>query len=245
MLQLTAAQLDDFGRNGYLVIPSAIPSQILSSASRAIDDVIKSSSPGTEIRGPRNFFLELEHSPPLRALFSEGLLLAYGEQLTAQGLLEMPWQIQVALNIPPFPHRPAMPHIDGFPPESDGRPGTFTMLVGVLMSEQQDEDHGNLWVWPGTHLLNARYFRTHGADSFFEARGYPPIELPEPIQIRGRTGDVLLAHYLLGHNIGGNTSSGVRRAAYFRVKAKGHDERWREILQDPFLEYDAIRNKPE
>jgi ectoine hydroxylase-related dioxygenase (phytanoyl-CoA dioxygenase family) len=92
--------------------------------------------------------------------------------------------------------------------------------------------------------LNAEYFRTHGADSFFEARGYPPIELPEPIQIRGGTGDVLLAHYLLGHNIGGNTSSGVRRAAYFRVKAKGHDERWREILQDPFLEYEAIRNKP-
>jgi ectoine hydroxylase-related dioxygenase (phytanoyl-CoA dioxygenase family) len=92
--------------------------------------------------------------------------------------------------------------------------------------------------------LNAEYFRTHGADSFFEARGYPPIELPEPIQIRGRTGDVLLAHYLLGHNIGGNTSSAVRRAAYFRVKAKGHDQRWREILQDPFLEYDAILNRP-
>ena len=51
----------------------------------------------------------------------------------------MPWQVQVALNIPPFPHRPGMHHIDGAPPEPDGRPGTFTMLAGVLISDQPAE----------------------------------------------------------------------------------------------------------
>jgi hypothetical protein len=50
-----------------------------------------------------------------------------------------------------------------------------------------------------------------------------------------------LAHYLLGHNIGGNTSDAVRRAVYFRVKRSNHDPRWREFLQDVWLDYDPIR----
>jgi len=155
--------------------------------------------------------------------------------------LEAPWQVQVALNIPPLPHRPGGPHIDGSSPECDGRPGTFTLLAGVLMSDQLDAGGGNLWVWPGTHVTHADYFREHGPDAFFEAAGYPPIRLPEPEQIRGRAGDLLLAHYLLGHNIGGNISDATRRAVYFRVKRSGHDPRWREFLQDAWCDYDPVR----
>ena len=59
----------------------------------------------------------------------------------------------------------------------------------------------------------------------------------------GRARDLLLAHYLLGHNIGGNTSPTVRRAVYFRIKRAGHDPRWREFLQDPWLDYDAVRER--
>ncbi len=61
------------------------------------------------------------------------------------------------------------------------------------------------------------------------------------MQIRGQAGDLLLAHYLLGHNIGGNISGKVRRAVYCRVKRYGHDPRWREFLQDPWLDYDGVR----
>jgi ectoine hydroxylase-related dioxygenase (phytanoyl-CoA dioxygenase family) len=147
----------------------------------------------------------------------------------------------VALNIPPFPHRPGMHHIDGFPPEPDGRPGTFTMLAGVLMSDQRGPDAGNLWVWPGTHLTHAAYFREHGPEAFFAAGGYPPVRLPAPEQVTGEPGDLLLAHYLLGHNIGGNTSPAVRRAVYYRIKRTGHDPRWREFLTDPWLDYDEVR----
>ena len=53
-------------------------------------------------------------------------------------------------------------------------------------------------------------------------------------------GFLLLAHYLLGHNISGNASPAVRRAVYFRVKRAGHDPRWREFLRDPWLDYDPI-----
>jgi hypothetical protein len=61
-------------------------------------------------------------------------------------------------------------------------------------------------------------------------------------QVTGEAGDLLLAHYLLGHNIGANTSPAVRRAVYFRIKRAGHDPRWREFLTDPWLDYDTVRD---
>lgn len=73
------------------------------------------------------------------------------------------------------------------------------------------------------------------------AGGYPPIPRPEPEQVTGEARDLLLAHYLLGHNIGGNTFPAVRRAVCFRVKRAGHDPRWRAFLTDPWLDYHAVR----
>jgi ectoine hydroxylase-related dioxygenase (phytanoyl-CoA dioxygenase family) len=90
--------------------------------------------------------------------------------------------------------------------------------------------------------VGVAHFRSRGPDAFFAAGGYPPIRLPEPEQVTGGPGDLLLAHYLLGHNIGGNTSPAVRRAAYFRVKRAGHDQRWREFLTDPWLDYRPVRD---
>ena len=144
------------------------------------------------MRGPYNYFPEAAAAPELAALLAGSPAFGLAESLTGPGTLDVPGQIQVALNIPPFPHRPGLPHIDGFPPEPDGRPGTFTMLAGVLMSGQQDRDAGNLWVWPGTHLAHAAYFRARGPDAFLAAGGYPPIRLPEPEQVTGGPGDLLL-----------------------------------------------------
>ena len=33
------------------------------------------------------------------------------------------------------------------------------------------------------------------------------------------------------------------RAVYYRLKRTGHNPRWRELLQDPWLEYDPIRER--
>jgi hypothetical protein len=232
--------VDEFAERGFLVLPGVVPPDVLAVASAAIDELIKLDPPGPQVRGPYNYFPEAAQAPALAALLAGSPAFGLAESLTGPGTLDRPWQVQVALNVPPFPHRPGMHHIDGAPGEPDGRPGTFTMLAGVLMSDQRDEDAGNLWVWPGTHLTHAEYFREHGPDAFFTAGGYPPIRLPEPEQITGQPGDLVLAHDLLGHNIGGNTSPAVRRAVYYRLKRTGHDPRWREFLQDPWLDYDAI-----
>ena len=242
LLVLSQAQLGEFAERGLLLLPRVAPPDLVVGASRAIDEMIDADPPSPDARGPHNYFPEAANAPALAALLTGSPAFGLAESLTGPDTLERPWQVQVAVNIPPFPHKPGIPHIDGFPPESDGRPGTFTMLLGVLMSDQLDEDAGNLWVWPGTHLTHAAYFDEHGPDAFFEAAGYPPIPLPEPEPVRGQAGDLLLAHYLLGHNIGGNTSQSVRRAVYYRVKRAGHEPRWREFLQDPWLDYDPVRS---
>jgi Phytanoyl-CoA dioxygenase (PhyH) len=238
---LGRGQVEEFAARGFLLLPGVVPPDVVDVAGRAIDELIEREPPGEDARGPVSYFRAAAEVPEVAALFSGSLAFGLAERLTGTGTLVAPGQVQVALNIPPFPHRPGMHHIDGFPPEPDGRPGTFTMLAGVLMSDQRDPDSGNLWVWPGTHLTHAAYFREHGPEAFFAAGGYPPIALPGPEQVTGQAGDLLLAHYLLGHNIGGNTSPAVRRAVYYRVKRAGHDACWREFLTNPWLDYDAVR----
>jgi hypothetical protein len=217
---LSRGQVEEFAARGFLVLPRVVPEDAVAAAARAIDQLIEREPPGADVRGPVNYFPEAARAPELAALLTGSPAFGLAEALTGPGTLVAPWQVQVALNIPPFPHRPGMHHIDGFPPGPDA---------------------GNLWVWPGTHLTHAAYFREHGPDAFFAAGGYPPIRLSGPEQVTGEPGDLLLAHYLLGHNIGGNTSPAVRRAVYYRIKRTGHDPRWREFLTDPWLDYDEVR----
>ncbi len=166
--------------------------------------------------------------------------------LIAPGTLEPLEHVQVSLNLPPFDHRPGGPHVDGLaPPEPSGRPGTFTMLAGILLTDQPAPDMGNLWVWPGSHRAAAAYLRERGADALLACAPYPPVELAEPRQVTGRAGDVLLAHYLLGHNIGGNVSRVTREVVYFRLRRDGHRERWRDCVRDPLLEFEPVRDASE
>lgn len=70
---------------------------------------------------------------------------------------------------------------------------------------------------------------------------YPPIGLPAPEQVTGHAGDLLLAHYLVGHNY---KSGPARRALYFRISHIGHASHRNEFLQDTWLDYEPIRSQP-
>ncbi len=85
-----------------------------------------------------------------------------------------------------------------------------------------------------TLLAHAAFFAARGPDAFAAAAGYPDIELPEPTQVHGRRGDVLLADYLLGDNVGGNYQSDrTRRMLYWRLRVPGHAGRWADCLATP------------
>ncbi|MFB9831384.1 phytanoyl-CoA dioxygenase family protein [Actinoallomurus acaciae] len=241
---LSDARVEEFAERGYVVVPQVVPGDVLDQAAQRIDEVVAADPPAGDRRGSHFYFLQTRDEPALIAPLTGGPAFGLAEDLAGRGTLEVPWQVQIALNIPPYSHRPGGPHIDAAnaaPIEGPVR-GTFTMLAGILMTDQLTENSGNLWVWPGTHLTHAEYFREHGPRMFCS---YPPIDLPEPEQITGRVGDLLLAHYLLGHNIGGNDESErTRRALYFRLSNIDHASHRNEFLQDAWLDYEPIRSRP-
>ena len=110
------------------------------------------------------------------------------------------------------------------------------MLVGIFLTDQWSPDMGNLWVWPGSHKLIAAHLRHHRPEAL-RGMAHPSLPLGQPEQIVGGPGDLLLAHYLLGHNMGGNLSASVRRVVYFRLKAGDHASRWTQCVQNPLHEF--------
>jgi hypothetical protein len=243
MAVLSAEQIGSFAEQGYLILPGLVSPADTDQAQAEVDRIVAAAPPPDGTVGPHFYWHSRSGAPGLFGLLARpGGLLDTAAELTGPPGVEIAFgQVQVALNIPPFSHRPGLPHIDGYR-EGQPVPATFTLLAGLMLSDQLTENGGNLWVWPGTHLQNAAFFAEHGPEAFEQAAGYSDITLPEPVQILGSRGDVLLAHYLLGHNIGGNYSGGtVRRMLYARLRMPGHETRWAECLTDPWQEFPAVR----
>ncbi|ACU69273.1 Phytanoyl-CoA dioxygenase [Catenulispora acidiphila DSM 44928] len=237
---LSTEQLKEFGERGYVVVPGVVARNVVAKANKRIDELIAANPPAQGQVGHHFYFPAAADEPELLETLMDSAF-GYAEALTGPGLLETPQQVQVALNIPPFSHRPGRPHIDAAisEPTPGFTPNSFTLLAGVFVTDQLRENSGNLWVWPGTHRTHAEYFRERGIEMYC---AYPDIELPEPEQVTARAGDLLLAHYLLGHNIGGNYESDTtRRMLYYRVSGRGHAEGPERILTEPWYEYGPVR----
>src|SRR6185295_19555008 len=105
---------------------------------------------------------------------------------------------QIALAFPQAgPAAPPYPHLDGLHTPTNGVPAgevrSFTLLVGIVLSDVAASGAGNLTVWPGSHRLYEAHFREHGPRSLLE--GMPPVALPPPVEVTARAGDVVLCHY--------------------------------------------------
>ena len=248
MSPLSDDQLRRFAERGSVVIPNVVPPTLVEAAMQRIDRLVEQDPPPADRRG---FHFYWEQNPadtdPLVALLQESRAREIVQSLIAPLALAKLEQLQVSLNIPVWTHRPGGPHIDGLKiTEPSGRPGTFTLLAGIFLTDQTASDMGNLWVWPGSHNVAASYLREHGPDALFDIQ-HPTYPMASPEQVLGRAGDLFLGNYLLGHNMGGNTSAVVRRVVYFRLQAEGHRTRWRDCVRDPLLEFEPARralNRP-
>jgi Phytanoyl-CoA dioxygenase (PhyH) len=121
------------------------------------------------------------------------------------------------------------PHIDGFASGlnglDEGKIYNHTVLVGVFLTPVRSAFAGNFTVWPGSHYVYERYFRETGKRAMSDPP--PTPELGEPVQLMCGVGDVVLAHYQLGHAAAVNTSDVDRIAVYFRVWLRGVElDRW-------------------
>lgn len=245
---LTDAQRRAFRDHGYLVVPGVLdPARIARGLALAEGLLAEDPPPvghlGNLARWPRFG----PHGHPLLELYREARIGELAAGLLRPGLeLEEPDFAQLAVTVPPWPHRPGCPHLDGLvPPAADGVPGTFTLLAGLWLTDQSLPNHGNLWIWPGSHLAAGAHLAEHGPDALNhpESLGpgpYPQVPLGEPDQARGPAGSVVFAHYLLAHNIGGHdgpADAPWRRTLYYRLSAAGHRERWRTCVTDPLHEF--------
>ena len=241
-------QLRRFGRAGYAIVPDVVPEDLLRGADDEIAHLLSAVTPdeGTGGPGANLWFRPSAELPRCDAALRRSAALDIANELVAPYELDHTFDhIQVATTFPPWSHVPGGPHLDGFGPDQDP-PGTFTVLAGILLTDQRVTSAGNLWVWPGSHLEHQRLFAERGTRVLRQTGGHPtlldpPVELGPSLEVRGRRGDLLLSHYLTGHNKGGNTRHQVRKTVYFRLAVPGHGERWEQALLDPWLEFAPVR----
>ncbi|HWE19150.1 MAG TPA: phytanoyl-CoA dioxygenase family protein [Hyphomicrobiaceae bacterium] len=243
---LSEGQVSSLRRNGYVHVPSGVPRDLVDGALRAINQCLgRGLDPARlETYRSRSFCPELQKSREVTDLLYGGAAWGIAESLLGQQRIKRPGTGQIALSFPTSgspvaPH----PHLDGMYTPANGVPRgkilSFTMLVGVMLSDVEAAGSGNLLVWPGTHHLYQDYFRRQGPRSLLE--GMPDVALPPSVPVTGRAGDLVLCHYQLAHAAGPNTSPHVRYAVYFRLEHVDHRrQRW-ECLTDVWREWPGLR----
>ena len=243
---LSEEQLREFGDKGYLVLPGVVPERLLAPVDAEIGALAAESPPPAGAVSNHSYFQPPGRLPASDAALRDSGAIRLAEALVTPRTLDHSLDHkQVALNIPPSPHRPGGPHLDGHRPEQ-ARPDSFTILAGIYLVDESAPDTGNLWVWPGSHLVHERLFREQGPAALLATSGNAtslaaPPRYSEPVQVLANRGDLLLAHFLLGHNIGGNTSHRTRRIVYYRLSCPGHASRWADTFTAAFTEYEPVR----
>lgn len=243
---LSEDDLRRFGEDGYLVVRGVVPEALLAAADAEIDEIVSTPPPlRHEGVGHVSWSPRRADAPRCDDVLVRSSALAIATALVAPDTLACAFpELQVATTELGWSHIPGGPHIDGHGPEHD--PWSFTLLAGVLLTDQTSTAAGNLWVWPGSHLLHQELFRSRGTAVLGLAGGHiqladPGVALGPPVPITGERGDLVLAHFLLGHNSGGNERPWVRRTLYWRLATPGHRGRWEETFVDAWAEYPAVR----
>jgi hypothetical protein len=244
-VRLNEEQREALLRDGYATVPGVVPAAPLAAALRAINHSLGQGLPPADLPvfRSRSFCPELQRAPVILDLLRATPAWLLAESLLGEGRVEAVRSGQIALAFPQTeaPEAP-YPHLDGLHTPTNGVPAgevrSFTLLVGVILSEV-GPGAGNLTVWPGSHRRYESYFRDKGPQSLLG--GMPPIALPDPVEVTGSVGDVVLCHYQLAHAVGANTSPHVRYAVYFRLKSRGHDGRRWECLTDLWKEWPGLR----
>ena len=243
---LTDDDLRSFGEDGYLLLHDVIDGELLEAIDADIDSVVDEKPPPPGTVGAYRYYKRPERIPAASDSFHRTSIPDLVGQLVAPYRAVLAFEhIQIVLNIPPNPARAPRPHVDGHLAHQD-KPDTFSVLAGIFLGDETNIDQGNIWVWPGSHRQHEHVYGRVGVRGLLPYGGQaalldPPEFYDEPVPILARRGDVLLAHYLLGHATGANTSDHVRRVVYHRIVAEGHEDRWASTLTDAFHEFEPVR----
>jgi hypothetical protein len=128
MPQLSEGHREQFRSQGYVVVPGVLTDEQVDAGRRVVAAMLERNPP--QGVGPHFLWPALHDAHPLLRLYRSAGIADLAAQLVRGDLrLLEPDQAQVATTVPPWPHVPGGPHVDGItPPLEDGSPGSFTML---------------------------------------------------------------------------------------------------------------------
>ena len=251
-MQFSVAQKRQMYDTGYIHVPGVVPRVRVEQALRAINHSVGQGMDPEQMTKFRaqTFCPELCGTPPITDLLHGTPAWELAESLLGAGQIQPVRSGQIALRFPSLQDPPSAPrpHLDGMYSPTNGVPegtlGSFTMLLGVLLSDLPGPDAGNFTVWPGTPRLYETYFREQGTDCLFRGAGagMPEVTLPAPVQITGQAGDIVFCHYQLAHGVAANISPFVRYAVFFRLFHVQHAQHKMDALTNIWLAWPGLQD---
>lgn len=246
-MQISYEQKKSFYEQGFVKIPGVVPDVMIREALKAINHSI---GQGIDVNHHgANYCRELEGDPAIVNLLNKSPAWEIAESLIGKGAIHPVTRGQIALRFPTADNGPGHfgAHLDGVLRVKDGIVQNFTGLVGILLSDLPEPNAGNFAVYPGTHRQYEQYFREQGPDVMLTEEAFQTqhrssnVPLPEPLQITGKAGDMILAHYQLIHAAGPNLAHHIRYACFFRLEHVDRAKAWRAPLTDMWLHWPGIQ----
>lgn len=232
-LQLGLDHIDSFVKNGYLHVKRAVDNKLVNEALRAINYHLGQLKVNGAKPDPGPGFSMASQDVHVLDLLHQSSVWTLAHRLVGVGKVQTKSQAQCALRFPE--PGSSMNHVDigQLPWHVDGanvhKRSPFTFLLGICLSDQTQENIGNLCVYPGSHLQC--YRALHAANEVDP--GQPPREnvwqgrrpkmQSEPQQMLLQPGDAVFIHSKLAHTVAPNYSPNIRYQVYFRVFHMDHD----------------------
>ena len=247
-MTLNNEQKQQFREQGFVQIHHAISTEMVERAQQTINWKMGQGIPADRLTtwSSQSFFPEIQNAPAITDLMNASGLLETLESVLGANTVTPARAGQIAIRFPREPGTPPQaphPHIDGiYSPHNGvqkGTVGSFTALIGVLLSDLTRENAGNFCVWPGSHQKLNAHFQQHGTDELFAGQ-MPKIDLGTPHQIQGKAGDAVLCHYQLAHTAVPNVGPLPRYAIFFRVTHPNHNDDRAARLQDLWMDWPGI-----
>jgi len=230
--ELTPEQKLHIYEQGWVIIPKVVPLEMVETARNAINSTIENYLDSIQTHAHT-----LKTDERLTNMLMKTEAFSLIESALGEGKVVPSNNVQCALRFPGHDLKSLnnlSPHIDSFHPSKDGEAGRITPFIaiaGFFLNDIDQDNAGNFVVWPGTHREFAKYFQQYGADPELK-RGIPPVDLPKPIQIKAKAGDMIFAHYQLAHTAAANISRDIRYAVYIRIHHADRPKDSLDVLTD-------------
>lgn len=245
-MHLSELEQDGFRRHGMFIRRRAVPAELIEPARQLVEDwYLNHFDPHrTTEYTQKTFAPELGEHPALLALLAASPALDLAESLL--GRIAPVTCAQIQIRIPETHLSTAQPiksmHVDGVscPHLDPAELRTFSLLVGVPLSEIADPAGGALHYLPGGHLTMAQWFADQWSLGITE-QVPPAIDAHSGTPFLGQAGDVLLMHHLVPHAVGPNHTATPRIMVYFRLSHPDHASRRLHALRSPWLDYPPLK----